>query len=77
MRKNLPPCINQKELDAELILSGILRDIAASDDPSLAMFQFSVKDVAPLAEPLAQIWVHGSRCPGAAPAYFVLYVVTS
>ena len=45
---NLPPCINPKELDAELILSGVFDDIYASDDPALAVFQSPAKEVQPL-----------------------------
>ena len=50
LRKNLPPCVNPKELDAELILSGVFDEIYSSDDPELAVFQSPVKEVQPLDE---------------------------
>ena len=48
LRNNQPPCIYPKELDAELILSGVFDDIYVSDDPALAMFKSPAKEVQPL-----------------------------
>ena len=47
MRDNLPSCINPLNVDAELVLEGILSDIAESKAPELALFQSPVKQIPP------------------------------